>query len=163
MNCPLRSEETTGILLDYSAGLLDRSRKEALERHMQLCGNCSALVAEQTEVWALMDAWEAPPVSMSFSRKVMQAVGEAAAVPWYGRFFAELRTSAWKPAIPLAAGIVVIAAGFMFDHQKGTGQSHAGIKDGSRVSITEVDQVERTLDDIQLLRQFDAASSSRPL
>ena len=72
-----------------------------------------------------------------------------AADPWYTRFAESLRRGAWKRAFPVAAAVVVIDAGFVLDHKSVTPRSTA------RVSIHEADQVEKTLDDIQLLRQLD--------
>jgi hypothetical protein len=58
--------------------------------------------------------------------------------------------------LPLTAAVCVIAAGFVLDHANApTTTSVAG---ASGVSITEVDQAEKALDDIQLLRQLDSAS-----
>jgi hypothetical protein len=167
MNCPLKSdglwsEYDEGILLDYSAGRLDPAKTEMLKKHMLVCPLCSAYRTEQADVWAALDTWEAPPVSMGFSRRVLRRIEEQGAAPWYRKLADTLRLGGWKPAFPLAAAALVIAAGFVFDHQ-GTGPSTHGVSGASSVSITDVDQVERTLDDIQLLRQFDAAATSRPM
>ncbi len=48
---------------------------------------------------------------MDFNRRLWQRIDAAAAVPWYKNFGA-----IWKPAIPLTAAIVVIAAVFLLDH-----------------------------------------------
>jgi len=157
MKCPLQSEETIDVLLDYSAGRLDRLRSALLERHMDACPACAAFRLEQTALWNALDAWEPEPVSMNFNRRLWQRIDAIAAAPWYRRFADAVHFGAWKPAFPLAAAAVLIAAGFMLDHQSSvpTQNSAAG---AAGVSISEADQVERTLDDIQLLRQLDAAS-----
>jgi hypothetical protein len=165
MNCPYRSEQDFGTLLDYMSGRLDSARTQTLETHMLVCADCAAFKTEQAEVWAALDLWEAPPVSLSFNREVLHTIEVEASAPWYRKLADSFRMGVWKPAFPLAAAVVVIAAGFLFDHQSvGTGTASPGISNAAGVSITEVDQVERTLDDIQLLRQFDtAANASRPL
>ncbi|MDQ1473939.1 MAG: hypothetical protein QOJ99_5419 [Bryobacterales bacterium] len=128
MNCPLLSEQTSDVLLDYSAGRLDAARATTLQKHVLVCDACSAFLAGQAEVWAALDTWKAPPVSISFNRRLWQ----------------KLRFRIWKSAVPVAAAALIIMIGFVYDHK-------------SQKSQMEIDQVERTLDDIQLLRQFDVA------
>lgn len=156
MNCPLEFEETAGLLLDYSAGRLDAARSALLDRHMENCVRCTAFRAEQAMLWNTLDAWEPEPVSAAFNRTLWQRIDAIAAEPWYRRLIDSFRFGAWKPALPLAAAMCVITAGFLLDHSHApTTTSVAG---ASGVSITEVDQAEKALDDIQLLRQLDSAS-----
>lgn len=162
MNCPLLSEDTADVLLDYSVGRLDPAKALKLEQHMTVCESCAVFRTGQAEVWAALDGWEPQPVSQSFDRRLWQKIDEAADAPWHRKLRDALRFGAWKPAFPLAGAVIVIAAGFVFDHQS-TPPSTTSVSPGSGVSITEVDQIEKTLDDIQLLRQFDAAASSRPM
>ena len=72
-----------------------------------------------------------------------------------------LRIANWKPAIPVAAAALLVAAGFMMDHPGSLANRPAGAPGAAsvvNVSATEADQVEQTLDDIQLLHQFEAAA-----
>jgi anti-sigma factor RsiW len=147
MTCPLQTEETD-LLLDYSAGRLDSARAAALARHMEACQACAQFLTEQTAVWKALDEWEPAPVSMDFNRRLWQRIDAAAAVPWYKNLGA-----IWKPAIPLTAAIAVIAAGFLLDHP-GARPTHV-----PSVTVQEANQVEQTLDDIQLLDQLDAVNS----
>ena len=162
MNCPLLSEntaeDTMDILLDYTAGRLDAKRTAKLEKHMLSCARCAAFRTEQAGVWAALDLWEPEPVSMSFNRSLWQKIEASASASWYRKLVDALRFGAWKPVFPLAAAVFVVAAGFVFDHQ-GTGTTTPGVINASGVSMNEVDQVEKTLDDLQLLRQFDAVSA----
>ena len=155
MNCPLLSEETD-LLLEYAAGRLDPARSALLERHMQSCARCAAFRTEQTELWNALDAWEPEPVSLSFNRTLWQRIDAIAAEPWHRRLIDSLRFGAWKPALPLAAAVCVITAGFLLDHANAPRPN--SVAGASGVSITEADQVEKTLDDFQLLRQLDSAS-----
>ncbi len=156
MNCPLQSEDTLDLLLDYSAGRLDSARSALLERHMERCEQCAAYRGEQTMLWNVLDTWEPEPVSLGFNRSLWQRIEAIAAEPWYRRFIQALRFGAWKPAFPLAAAACVITAGFLLDHANTV--SSTVITTAAGVSVAEVDQVEKTLDDIQLLRQLDFAS-----
>jgi hypothetical protein len=96
---------------------------------------------------------------MDFNRRLWQRIDAVAQAPWRQRLFDALRFGAWKPVFPLAAAIVLVAAGFMLDHQ-GTVLRPPGATDANGVSVNEADQIERTLDDIQLLHQFDSISAS---
>jgi anti-sigma factor RsiW len=150
MTCPLQTEETD-LLLDYSAGRLDARRTAILAQHMENCPECASFRLEQKAVWDALDLWEPAPVSMDFNRRLWQRIGAAASAPWYIDLAESLRFANWKPAIPLTAAILMIAAGFLLDHP-GTRTSATG------VSVREADQVEQTLDDIQLLHQLDAVT-----
>lgn len=168
-NCPSKSEEAIDLLLDYSAGRLDAQRTLLLERHMDGCADCAHFRHEQAAVWQALDAWEPAPVSIDFNRRLWQRIDADASSPWYSK--AGLRQlvdalrlastkSAMKPAIPLAVALLAIAGGFLMDHP-GARTVQPNLSDSSRVSISEADQVERTLDDIQLLHQFDFAGDEQ--
>lgn len=150
MTCPLQTAETE-ILLDYSAGRLDFEKRSALELHMESCPECAAFRTEQNAVWEALDCWEPAPVSRDFNRRLWQRIDEAAATPWYGSLVCSLRQATWKPVIPLTAVILAIAGGFLLDHPGGTSTAPG-------VSVNEAQQVEQTLDDLQLLRQLDSAA-----
>ena len=156
MNCPLQSEDTLDLLLDYAAGRLDPARSAVLEHHMELCACCAAFRTEQKVLWNALDEWEPEPVSPSFNRTLWQRIDAVAGEPWYRRCIDALRFGGWKPAFPLAAAACVVTAGFLLDHTSAPKPRVSVMTSG--VSVAEVDQLEKTLDDIQLLRQLDSAS-----
>jgi hypothetical protein len=147
MTCPLQTEQTD-LLLDYSVGRLDARGMAVLAQHMETCRDCASFANEQKAVWDALDLWEPAPVSMDFNRSLWQRIDAAAAAPWYTSLAESLRFANWKPVIPLTAAVLLIAAGFFLDHP-GARNPAAGI------SVREADQVEQTLDDIQLLNQLD--------
>jgi anti-sigma factor RsiW len=148
MTCPLQTEEID-LLLDYSAGRLDARRSAMFAQHMENCPDCAAFRQEQKAVWDALDLWEPAPVSMDFNRRLWHRIAAAAEAPWYTSLAESLRFANWKPAIPLTAAVLLIAAGFLLDHP-----GHRN--PGAGISVREADQVEQTLDDIQLLNQLDA-------
>ena len=153
MTCPLQTEETD-ILLDYSAGRLGRPGMAALAQHMETCPDCASFRMEQKAVWDALDLWEPPLVSLDFNRGLWQRIDAAAAAPWYINLAEWFRFDNWKPMIPLTAAVVMITAGFLLDHP---GLDYPGARNAAAgVSVREADQVEETLDDIQLLHQLDA-------
>jgi len=151
--------ETTDLLLEYSARRLDASRAAAVGHHAESCTECSAFLAAQTAVWDALDAWEPPPVSMDFNRRLWQRIDRTAELPWYRGLFSAMRAANWKPVFPMAAAVLVIAGGFLLDHRGGrTVAPNAATSGVSGVSIIEADQLDQTLDDIQLLRQLDSVA-----
>ena len=157
MNCPIRTEETADLLLAYTARRLDPARTAMLEDHMNVCTHCAEFRAGQELVWQALDAWEAPPVTPDFNRRLYQRIETEAAAPWYRRLFTT-PLAMWKPAIPLAAACLVIAAGFILDHPVAV--NPPGATPAIRVSVAEAEQVESALDDLQLLRQLDTSATS---
>ena len=158
MNCPMRRAETTDLLVEYSARRLDASRAAALERHVEGCAACSAFLSQQRAVWNALDQWEPPAVSMDFNRRLWQRIDRAAETPWYRGLLNALRGANWKPVFPMAAAVLVIAGAFLLDHRNERVVAPDAGTPG--VSIIEADQLEQTLDDIQLLRQLDSVAPS---
>jgi anti-sigma-K factor RskA len=166
MICPLEREDAQTLLLDYAAGRLDTARAAMLEKHTENCAACSSFLMEQAAVWSALDAWEPMPVKMDFNRRLWQRIDAATNAPW-GRTFADwLRFGGWKPVFPLAVAVLVIAGGFLLDHPHGTAPASSS-PTMQGVSYSEAEQLEQTLDDIQLLRQLDSDptsdSSKKPL
>jgi anti-sigma factor RsiW len=157
MNCPLRSEETRVMLLDYSAERLDPAIQAALEKHMAGCTACAEAVGQQRVVWDALDSWEPTPVSAEFNRRLWQRIDAAAAQPWY------VRLAGWKPAIPVAAiAMVMMVGSFMMQSRQTFPRRGVEVTDVSMpadgVSMMDAAQVEATLDDLQLLRQLDTVT-----
>lgn len=162
MICPSRRKDTT-LLLDHASGRLAPAQSAPVAQHVSECDDCAAALLEYSSVSDALDMWEAPAISTHFNRRLWERIEAAASAPWHVRVADWFRFHSLKPAIPVAAAALVIAAGFWFDHPSGV--SHPAAT--SHVTATEADQAERTLDDLQLLRQFDAAvaapGSARPM
>jgi hypothetical protein len=168
MSCQIRSEEHTERLLAYSAGKLRGEAAEKMELHMRSCQECAAFGRAQANVWELLDHWEVRPVSAEFNRNLYARIEQTATASWLERWGA--RINEWlhpvfaRPAFPIAAATLVIAAGFVLDHpgrsfapmgQKTELRASSGDLNKVDVNKVEVDQVESTLEDIEMLRQFD--------
>jgi len=158
MNCPIRTEETAEILLAYTARRLDPVKTAILESHMDVCAQCAEFRVNQELVWQALDAWEAPPVTPDFNRRLYQRIEFEASAPWYVRLFTT-PWAMWKPAIPLACAGLLVVAGFVLDHPATMTAPTPGAP-SIRVSVTEAEQVENALDDLQLLRQLDSGATS---
>ena len=157
MNCPIRNEETAELLLAYTARRLEPSKAALLESHMNVCAECAEFRAGQQLVWQALDTWEAPAVTPDFNRRLYRRIEAEASAPWYQRLF-HMPLSVWKPAIPLAAACLLVVAGFVFDHPVASPSANGS--PAVHVSVTEAEQLENTLDDLQLLRQLDSSVTS---
>lgn len=137
MNCPLLVTNEPGELLGQLA--------PETELHVAECARCAAFRMEHAALWGLLDEWQAEPVSADFNRRFWRSA-EASQPGGFRSVLRALRT-VWAPAIPLVAMALLVAAGFLFDHRAAPPAPHA----------KDAEQVERALDDIQLLGQFDSA------
>jgi anti-sigma factor RsiW len=162
-NCLMKSEEHADRLLAYCAGRLDVEAVNQMQRHMETCPACAALRNSQS-VWSALDSWHAPAVSADFNRRLYARIEAADAMPWYRRWLDTIRVDAIRPlfaqpALPLAAAAVVVVTGFLLDHPAKVVPASAGQAAIERtVSATDAEQVEKTLDDLEMLRQFDVSS-----
>jgi anti-sigma factor RsiW len=154
MNCPMEGRNPE-ILVAYAAGELDRESASNLERHMAGCLACRSLAAEQAAVWQALDAWEAPPVSPDFDRRLYRRIETEVRFSWWERLIRPFRPMPLRQAVPLAAtACLLLMAGFLLRHPDMTPPAtpHA--------ETVRAEQVERTLDDLELLRQFGAENSA---
>ncbi len=158
MNCPYRSDETAGLLLDYTAHRLDAENMAMIERHLESCTECASLGLAQSAVWDALDAWDPPPVSGDFNRLLWQRIDASKAAPWYRRLAVSMNLPGWKPGLSLAAAIIVVGAGFVLDHRNER-KVIPDVSAGERVSASEAEQMEQTLEDLQLLHQFDSSTA----
>ena len=156
MICPIENEDIE-ILLAYCSGTVGGAEAAELKLHVGGCSDCAPFVQLQQAVWNALDVWEPNPISSDFDRRLYARIAEADREPWYRRAFDFVRPMFQQPTLPLVAATVVIMAGFFFDRKQvifPAPSQPAAI----RVSVTEAEQVERTLDDIQMLHQFDLDS-----
>jgi anti-sigma factor RsiW len=150
MNCPIKNKENTDWLLDYSAGRLDRERASILGRHVETCPDCARFVEGQQVVWNALSQWEPQPVSSDFDRRLYRMIDQAKAESWISRLFRPL-APLWRPVVPVAAACLLIVAGVVLHTPEGAVNF---VHPQARVDAIEADQVERTLDDMQMLREL---------
>jgi anti-sigma factor RsiW len=155
MSCLAKNDENLDRLLAYSAGKLDMESTLTVERHLRVCPECAEFYAAQRGVWNALDAWEVPAVSEGFDRRLFERIEKASAAPWYLRWVDALRPLVAQPALPLALATLVVATGFLLDHP-------SSVRTPSRApaiaTAADAEQIERTLDDLEMLRQFDAGA-----
>ena len=90
-----------------------------------------------------------------------QKIEEQEQVGCWARIFRPLPSTFLRPALPLAAtACLVLVAGFLTIQPDRIAAPAPAAADSQ---VREVEQVERALDDIEMLRQFDLVDSSRAM
>jgi len=149
MNCPIKSQENTEWLIEYSADRLDKERTALVARHLETCPECARFVRAQRRVWDALGRWEAEPVSAGFDRRLYHRI-DAQPASWMSRLFRPLHPL-WRPVVPLAAACLLIVAGVVLHAPKAVlNPADSQV----RIEKTSAEQVERTLDDMQMLREL---------
>ena len=155
MRCPIETQENAELLLSYSARRLNPESTAILEAHMEVCPQCREFRDGQRTLWEALDQWEARPISADFNRRLYRKIEEQEQLGWWERVFGAGRPMFLRPALPLAAtACIVLVAGLMID---GPGRVAAPVAENPQVR--EVEQVERTLEDMEMLRQFNLVSA----
>lgn len=155
MKCPIETQDNAELLLSYSARRLNPESAAVLESHMEMCPQCREFRDSQRALWEALDQWEARPISADFNRRLYRRIEEQDQLVWWERIFGAGRPMFLRPALPLAAtACLVLVAGFMIDNP-GRMVAPAGETPQAR----EVEQVERTLEDMEMLRQFNLVSA----
>jgi hypothetical protein len=160
MSCPLQQRETAEVLLDYASRRAAPELAEAFERHMESCPACREFARDQHAVWGALDAWEAMPVSSDFDARLLRRIEEEEQrTVWaqlWAAFTAPFSVFAWRPALPVAAACVTILAVFLVRGPV------AGPPVPARTETVDIEQVERTLDDINMLRELGVVEHAAP-
>jgi anti-sigma factor RsiW len=150
MRCPIETQENADLLLSYSARRLSPENAAAFEAHMESCPACREFRDSQSALWETLDRWEARPVSLDFDRRLYRRIEEQERENWWTRIFGSGRPGFLRPALPLAAAAcLVLVVGFIIDNP---------VRIAPRVEtprVQEVEQLEQTLDDLDMLRQFN--------
>lgn len=152
MNCPIQDRKPE-IFMAYAAGELDPQSTRALEGHLVGCAACRELAQSQSEVWTALDAWETPPISPDFNRRMYARIDQGLPLSWWERLSRALHPMPLRQALPLTATAgLLLMAGLLLQHPSTLPPA------APRGDIVRADQVERTLDDLELLHQFGTAN-----
>jgi anti-sigma factor RsiW len=169
MICLANNKQNAGILLDYGAGTLAPEKAAELERHAQPCADCRRMLAAQREVGQSLDLFSVPEVSAGFDQRLYARIAQEGVPSWRSRLWDSfgLQMPLWKPALAGAMACVLLAAGLFMglpglvklpssgDLSK---QRHFFLKSNS-VERVDIEQVEQSLEDLDLLAPQPAPSS----
>jgi anti-sigma factor RsiW len=143
MMCPTKDKQSAEILLEYCAGTLDPDRALEFEKHAAQCAECGRQVASQRALWQTLDQWTPAEISPDFDARLYARIAREEAAPLWKRWF----TWGWKPALITAVACAAIAIG-LFVRQPQL---------PSRADTVDIDQVEHTLEDLDMLTPRPAA------
>ena len=149
--CRLKESDRANLLLE--------PQKAAAVLHFESCPACAEASMRQVLLFLALDAWKVPEVSASFNRILYAKIDAAMVSPWYERWSAALRQTFAQPAFAVAAVALVTIGGFLLDHPAGLTSRLTSAT--VQVSSLEAEQLERTLEDLEMLHQFDTGSEEK--
>jgi hypothetical protein len=152
--CPLENGNGAELVLGFCARTLAKDECTAFERHMLSCARCRELAAAQQAVWSALDTWTPEPISSNFDEKLYQRIAAEEQSPWWQRLFQA--NWSWRPAMPVAAACGVLIAAFLLRSPEPVPPPQSPTQPKIRI-----EQVERALDDIDMLKQLGVESSSQ--
>ena len=163
MSCPIRNTQEFGRLVDYTAQRLSAEATAAVESHLALCPDCRMTVESQGQIWSALESWEAMPVSTDFDRKLYSRIEGQENGNYWKRLFAGnvlLPSYGWRNTlVPAAAACVTVFAAVML-HLPGASPSLSHHEIGVHREAVEAEQLDRTLEDLEMLRQLSAPPSA---
>jgi anti-sigma factor RsiW len=151
VHCPMQRENAE-LLLAYVERKLSAPGAEAFERHLEVCDACRESLAAQQAVWVALDHWDAAEISVDFNRRLYRKIESEQRQPWWRRIPAPALPWALRPAMPIAVAAMAMVAVFLFRGPSGTDLPRHRSAD-----TVDVEQVERTLDDLDMLKQLGVA------
>jgi anti-sigma factor RsiW len=151
MNCPLETRENAQLLLDYCTRRLEPESVAPLERHIATCEACREFAHGQRAVWEALDAWEAAPVSADFDRRLYRRI--EAQVPWWDPLLRPFRPFQMWRRLPAAAMVCLLLMAGVLLERSAVSPAPAP-NDMAQVETVQPEQVERTLDAMEVLDEF---------
>jgi len=151
VECPIESKSGVELIVAYGAGTLAPDVSFTLERHMEVCAKCREIVEAQREVWLALDSWSPVPVSPDFNEVLYHRIAAEPRNEWWRRPFRAQWS--WRPAMPVAAACAALIAAFLLQGpiERQTPSQPA--------QAPQIEQVERALDDMDMLKQLGVTAS----
>ena len=157
MLCPIKVGNEAELLVAYTTCAMTPAEQEAFERHMDECAGCRELAGAQKSMWGALDLWKLPDVPADFDARLRTRIAAQDRLPWWRRL-----EFSWKPAIPVGVACAALLAAFLMHspamHNSAPVAPPAAVVSQQDAQKVDVDQVERALDDMDMLNQLDAPS-----
>lgn len=161
MNCPLQNDNAE-VLLDYCARKLGPEALAIFERHLTSCDECRQFAEGQKAVWDALNSWDAPQVSGGFDQQLYTRVAAHEGSSWWQRTWVRLTqpasTFAWLKAVPVGAACATLLAAFFI-----YSPAPRPVDSPSKLESVDLDQVQRALDDLEMLKQLQSPKESQNL
>ena len=162
MDCPLRLGEGTEVFVAYVNHTLPPGKEAAFQQHLEACADCRRTAEAQREVWSALDAWTPELVSSNFDEKLYARIAAEEQKPGWQRVLLGHLSGlnlnwSWKPAMPVAAACTALLAAFLLKSPVPEHLPQAGVQPN-----VDIEQVERALDDLDMLKKLGLAAVSAP-
>ena len=161
MQCPIENAEHAEVLLDYCSRKLSGKPLEDFERHLEVCPKCKEFCSQQEALWNTLDVWEAEPVGAQFDSKLYARIESFENRSWWQRLAG--RGFAWRPAVSLAGACAALAVALLVhgpaNQPKVAPVSLHETRETTRVEALEPEQIERALEDLEMLKQLSPSNS----
>jgi anti-sigma factor RsiW len=150
MGCSFKSGVAAELVIGYAAGTLDPATAADFEAHLQSCPSCRELAAQQQAVWSSLEDWKPIRVSPDFDQKLFRRIADDP----QGARWRQLLPSNWSlgSVLPMAAAAAVLFAAFLLKEPAHFLAPSAESQPQPRIE----QQVQRALDDMEMLTQIDA-------
>lgn len=109
--CPLQSGENAELLLDYASRKLTAVQRMAIDQHITGCPACQKFRDEQELLWKTLDTWESSSFKPGFDMRLEERIAADSRLPTWERAVLWAQNTPLKPAIPVAAAILLVALG----------------------------------------------------
>jgi anti-sigma factor RsiW len=177
MNCPSKTRNGRLRLIEFATGRARAMERMELQFHADSCPACRSLIAEQRQVFAALDGWDAVSPSRDFNRTLYARFELEANRSWLRRLLQVFEPPTWigRPSYPLAIAALLAVIFFAGDASRlitrwrgfvpaitAPATAPAKVQDPTA-------QLIQALDDLQLLDQIDPVkhrvhhSRTRPL
>lgn len=163
MDCPMKAGGGEDVILAYAGRSLGPEETVEFERHLEGCAECRRIAAAQREVWSAFDTWTPPPVSENFDARLFARIAEHERRNWRSRLVASLHGIGFRPMVPVAAACAAVMGVFLLRTPQvptpAAPQPQTQVIDAQQKM--DVNQVERGLDDMEMLRQLGVLASAQ--
>jgi len=157
MHCPIQNGEEAEVLLEYCARKLSPTATAELERHIERCPDCRSFSVAQQHLWSALDVWESQPVSQDFDRRLYSRIDQFENRSWWRRWTGD--RLAWRPALSLGAACAALAVALITHNPPGQPLMTPQLQ-GTKAETVEPEQVERALEDLEMLKQISASAAT---
>ena len=124
--------------------------------HLRQCEDCNDRVTAHANLWTLLGDWDASPVSASFNRELYARIQKECSSGWWGSLSRVLNGWVARPAMPLAALSFLVFVGFYLERPEAITPAVPAVAEVPvTVTPNDADQLDKALDDLQLLHQLD--------
>jgi ferric-dicitrate binding protein FerR (iron transport regulator) len=145
-------EQVLDRILDPTGPPLDAARQREFDQWLEREPELKAVFEQQQALFETMDLWETAEPSESFDEAVYARIRrDAEAGPIWRRFL----FASWKPSLAAAVAAAAVLIGVSaWDRQPVEQPAQVAVKSAAEAEY--YDEIDRALDDVEMLIDFDA-------